>query len=139
MLVVRFSDNIEADIQRGWSAWMSPGCGGTYEDCLADFDPNDPESVLKGCKVDIREFPEFPGSFGCVHHEGLSCYYLEAENVEDALKEVRANQSKFNGCGYGDYTVGNVRLLKSISKEEWGSDRDMHILEVEDCQEENII
>lgn len=129
LLVARFSDNIHADIDRDWSTWMLPGLGGTYKDCeqdIEDFGFGDSE---------IREFPEYPGSFGVVHHEGLSCYLLDAESVEDAIKEVK--ERYLDGSGYGHTTIGKVLLLKTIPAKEVGSIRDLHILAVEDCEAED--
>lgn len=128
MLVARFSENIENDIKRGWSTWMLPGLGGSYSDCEQDI-----EDFGFG-NAEIREFPEYPGSYGVVHHEGLSCYLLDAENVEDAITEVIEN--KLDGSGYGYATIGKVTLLKTVPSKEMRSIRDLHILEVEDCERE---
>lgn len=128
MLVARFSDNIQADIERGWSTWMLPGLGGSYEDCKRDI-----EDFGFG-NAEIREFPEYPGCYGVVHHEGLSCYPLESENVEDAIAEVL--EQHFDGSGYASATIGKVTLLKSVPSKEMRSIRDLHILEVEDCETE---
>lgn len=129
MLVARFSDNIEADIKRGWSTWMLPGLGGSYEDCLQDIED------FGFRDAEIREFPEYPGCYGVVHHEGLSCYPLESENVDDAIAEVL--DSKLDGSGYASATIGKVTLLKSVSSKEIRSIRDLHILEVDDCETED--
>lgn len=125
MLVARFSDNIEADIIRNWSTWMTPGLGGDYNDCMKDIE----DGFADG---EIREFPEFPGCYGIVHHEGLSCYALEAETIEDAIEEVK-DRCHF-GCGYGERTIGKVKLLHTVSHIEMETERDLHILEVEDCE-----
>lgn len=128
MLVARFSDNIEADIKRNWSAWMTPGLGGSYDDCIQDVK----DGFAEG---EIREFPEYPGCFGIVHHEGLSCYALESETIEDAIEEVRKNVYA-DGSGYGQKTVGKIKLLFTVSHVEMKTQRDLHILEVEDCENE---
>lgn len=126
MFVARFSDNIQDDIKRGWSTWMTPGLGGSIADCEQDIEDGYAEGV-------IREFPEFPGCFGIVHHEGLSCYYLESETLDDAIEEVKGCAG-MDGSGFGYATVGEVKLIKTISRKELGSIRDLHILEVEDCE-----
>lgn len=128
MLVARYSDNIQNDINRGWSAWMTPGLAGTYEDCQQDIE----DGFGNG---DIVEFPEFPGCYGIKHHNGLSCYELESENIEDAIKEVKET-SNMDGSGYGSKTVGTIKLLKTIPASEMHSIRNLHILEVEDTESE---
>lgn len=99
---------------------MSPGCGGTYEDCVNDYAPEGQDWIdFTGGQIglysqmDIREFPEFSGSFGCVHHEGLSCYYLEAQNVEDdeqytvelMTPDEFIRQINNNNCHFGQQYV----------------------------------
>lgn len=126
LLVARFSNDIKADIERGWSTWMLPGLGGTYSDCEQDAED------FGFSNAEIREFPEHPGSFGIIHHEGLSCYLLDAESVEEAIEEVK--ERHLDGSGYGHATIGKVLLLRSIPAKEAGSIRDLHILEVEDCK-----
>ena len=127
MLVARFSDNIQEDILRGWSAWMTPGLGGSKEDCKQDIEYGYADG-------EIIEFPEHKGCFGIKHHNGLSCYYLESECIEDAIDEIKI--LKLDGSGYGEKTVGNIKLVKTISKEDIKTIRDLHILEVEDCESE---
>lgn len=141
VLVARFSHNIEADLERGWSAWQ--GLSGTYDECVGyyrdlltssdDYDEETGEVDLS--KMDIREFPELPGVFGCVHHNGLSCYLLQNSiTVEDAIEEVKQNRGYMWGGGWGDRTIGKVKLLKSIRLE--GTDMDLHILEADDIRPE---
>ena len=125
MLVARFSDNIQEDIKRNWTSWMTPNLGGSKEDLELDLN----DGYASG---EIREFPEFAGCYGIVHHNGLSCYYLESENIDDAVIEVK-NSKCMDGSGFGYKTVGGISLVMTISKKEIGSDRDLHILEVEDC------
>lgn len=128
MLVARYSDNIQADIERNWSTWMTPGLGGSYFDCKQDVED------FGFRNAEIREFPEYPGCFGIVHHEGLSCYLLESENVDDGIIEVKS--SAMDGSGYGYATIGKIKVLKSVSAKDMRSVRDLHILEVEDCETE---
>lgn len=117
--VARISENIEADIERNWSAWQTPNLGGSYEDCEQD--------IKDGFAVgEIREFPEFPGSFGIIHHYGLSCYELTASSLEDAIIEV--NESNvFDGSGFG-IAAYNCKLAKSIGN--------VHILLCENIESE---
>lgn len=118
MLVARFSDNIEMDIKRGFSCWMHPGLGGSIKECERDAEE-------LGLNCDVRELPE--GGYGLVHHEGLSCYALDAETVEAAIEEVK-NNNRYDGSGFGHTTVGEIKLLASVNI---GKQRMLHILEVE--------
>ena len=124
ILAARFSNDINADIKRGWSAWMHPNLGGTVEECLEDAE------LLGLDTVDIREFPD--GGFALVHHDGLSCYVLESTEVESAIEEVKA--STHSGDGYGEVTIGKVKVLKSVKIK--GCRRTLHILEIEDYESE---
>jgi len=129
MLVARFSDNITADIARDWSAWMLPNLAGTREECVQDAIEHLGLSEGRAERI-VKEFPEHPGSFGCVHHDGLSCYLLDADDVEGAIKEAKGRAH--DGSGYGVRTIGKVELVATIRKEDIGSARDLHILSIED-------
>ena len=135
MLVARFSDNITADIARNWSAWMLPSLAGSYEECIQDAVEHLGMSEEAAANI-VKEFPEYPGCFGCVHHAGLSTYLLDAENVEEAVKEVK--ERAHDGSGYGVRTIGEIRLLATISKEEVNSVRDLHILQIDDYETEGF-
>jgi hypothetical protein len=67
--------------------------------------------------LDIR-FHEFAQEYMLVHHDGLSCYTLEAETEEEAVKEVqdklKNNIMAFPWCGFGDTTEGSVKFVMSI-------------------------
>lgn len=138
MLAARFSDNIEADIKRNWSAWMLPNLFGSYEANISDAMNRQDEGGLglseEEAPAVVREFPEYPGCFGCVHHNGLSAYPLDAGSVEDAIKEVKAEAH--DGSGYGIRTIGYVTVIATISREAINSERDLHILEIEDYESE---
>lgn len=129
--VARFSDNINADIKRNWSAWMTPGLAGSYEDCKQDI----ADGYAHG---EIREFPEYPGCYAIVHHEGLSSYLLNAENENTAIKEAieTAKSGKIDGSGFGIAAI-NCKLVKTISRKKINSQRDLHILICEDIKSEN--
>ena len=135
MLAARFSDNIQADITRNWSAWMLPNLAGSYDENIQDAIEHLGMSEEAAGNI-VREFPEYPGCFGCVHHQGLSSYVLKSDNVEDAVAEVKG--SALDGRGYGVRTIGAIKLLKTISKEELGSVRDLHIVEIEDYETEGF-
>ncbi len=135
MLVARFSDNITADIARNWSAWMLPSLSGTFDECIQDAIEHLGMQEATAANI-VKEFPEFPGCFACVHHEGLSSYLLEAEHIEDAVKEVK--ERAHDGSGYGVRTIGKISLLATISKEEMNSVRDLHILEIDDYETEGF-
>lgn len=135
MLVARFSDNITADIDRNWSAWMLPSLAGTYDENVRDAIDHLGLSE-EAAKDVVREFPEYPGCFGCVHHRGLSSYLLEAEDIDQAIKEVK--ERAHDGSGYGVRTIGRITLLATVSKKEINSIRDLHILQIEDYETEGF-
>lgn len=125
---IRFSDDIEADIRRDWSAYMHPSLGGTYEECERDCEEY-------GLPVDIREFED--GGFACVHHDGLSCYALEnCNSVEDVIAAFNKDRALYDGSGFAQQTVGKVQLIKSIPAGSVGRFRDMHILLIDDFSNE---
>ena len=124
ILAARFSDDIHADVARNWSAWMHPNLGGTIEECQEDAE------LLGLDNIDIREFPD--GGFALVHHNGLSCYVLESTDVDSAIEEVKA--STHSGDGYGEASIGKVKVLKSVKIE--GYRRTLHILEIENYESE---
>ncbi len=130
MFVARFSDNIQADIERGWSAWMTPGLCGSYDDCQQDI----ADGYACG---DIREFPEKPGSYGIVHHQGLSAYLLSADDEDSAVEEAiaAAKGGKIDGSGFG-VAAFNCQLVRTIPRELVKSQRELHILRCEDYESE---
>lgn len=103
---------------------MHPNLGGSFEECQEDAE------LLGLDEVDIREFPG--GGYALVHHDGLICYVLDATDVHAAIEEVKS--SAHSGDGYGEATIGQIKVLKSIKLE--GYRRTLHILEIEDYQSE---
>jgi HK97 family phage portal protein len=129
-LVARYSDDIDADIKRGWSAYQHPNYGGTRAEVLQDAEDmgiKDPE---------IRKIPQ--GGYALVHHDGLSSYPLNSEGVDEATLEAHSSAG-FDGSGYGHSTIGKIRKMRTIPKELIGSLRDLHILEVEDSEVEQMM
>jgi hypothetical protein len=135
MYVVRYTDNPEADIQRGWSGVM----GMAWETALdaavsmlvngeANLDRDEIEglsddellSLMDDHNVDVR-WDEGRKQYRLVHHSGLSCWRLEAETIEDAVAE--AKHTGYWG-GFGDKTIGKVTYVCSVPGSE-----DAHIFE----------
>lgn len=73
--------------------------------------------------IDIR-FNEKYGKWQLVHHEGLSCYRLEAESLEEAVAEAKAGE--FPWHGFGDMTIGTVKYVASVTDT-------LHIFECDDA------
>lgn len=128
VLVARFSDDIDADIKRGWSAYQHPALGGTRAEVERDA------REMNVTDPDIRKLPG--GGYALVHHEGLSAYPISSESVDGAQQEVLATTN--DGSGYGHRTTGKIRKMRTIPKELIGSIRDLHILEVSGSEVEQM-
>lgn len=108
MLIVRWSSHIEEDLKRNWSSWNFGACGfeGTREELqqaidevlegkrqsleISGFELN--ADMLRGQRVDddFRElYPNYWVAVDKERGEGLSCWILESETIEDALKEIK--------------------------------------------------
>jgi hypothetical protein len=131
MYVARYSFNPEYDAIRNWSAWIGVE-GETPEDvALQIADVVDHPSMLtdetgervfwedapEALKVewvldneDIR-YHEAAGKWMHVHHEGLSCWSLDAETLGDAIEEARDER-----CERRD-RVGRVRAVYSRERQ----------------------
>jgi len=138
--VARFSDNIQADLERGWSAWMGSRsqdledvlefCGITAEQIENGWerwqdpdwhpwhhrDTTDREEFLldlaENENHDIR-FDAVADAWAAVHHDGLSCFRLEAETEADAIQELANVAAETVSFSSGDMTEGAVRLVHS--------------------------
>lgn len=139
MFVARFTDNPEHDIERGWSAYFmdfttdlkealeTTGCylddetvsktqakwirtyGEMYEDdatFLADY------LADLAVQQNLRQDPH-SGAWRPFHHDGLSCWALDATTAEDALAEA-ATRDDIDWGGFGQCTVGKVRLVGKV-------------------------
>lgn len=117
MYVARFTADPQDDIQRGWSGWM--GCDWKTLQDAAEFhgietDSQDNDELLDLLSeegYDIR-FDERLNAWRLVHHEGLSCFSLEASSVEAAIEEARNADLKWHG--FGSRTLGAVKLVASV-------------------------
>jgi hypothetical protein len=137
MYVARYSFNPEYDAVRNWSAWIGVE-GETPEDvALQIADVVDHPSMLtdetgervfwedapEALKVewvldneDIR-YHEAAGKWMHVHHEGLSCWSLDAETLDEAIEEAREKDEsgEIEWGGFGQCTVGNVKYVASVN------------------------
>jgi len=130
MFVARYSLNIKADIKRGWSGYFEPAYE-TLDDAArlgywpTEWDEEeDAADWLEANDIDFRHDPE-NGGWRHVHHNGLSCWVLDAERENAALFEAatKDNGGEIGWHGFGYATRGKVRLVAS-----WGI---LHILEVD--------
>ena len=141
--VARFTNNPEADIQRGWSAFMGErGNLWSAADMVMTqhgYDTNDYETedeileVLEEIGVEFRQYPE-NGEWAQFHHEGLSCWPLNATTTDDAICEAiaLANNKKIEWAGFGSATEGKVEYICPVSGIE-----NLHIFSCEDiCGED---
>jgi hypothetical protein len=82
--------------------------------------------VSDRAEVDVR-FNSAYGKWQHVHHDGLSCYVLDAETEPAAYAEATAGS--FPWFGFGDATVGVVRYVGCVRE-------DLHLFWCEDTQSE---
>lgn len=126
--VARYTPNPDADLCRGWSAWM----GMRDESLIAllsdilnldvpeGIDEADAagEAELLELAVDIGHdvrWDDQAGEWCCVHHDGLSCWGLDEdiETPEEAAMEAarlhRTGQIEHAGTGLS--TIGEVEYV----------------------------
>ena len=72
--------------------------------------------VVENADVDIR-YNDAWGRWQHVHHDGLSCYALTAETESEAVEQATAGT--FPWHGFGDCTVGTVRVVRQITDTLW--------------------
>lgn len=133
MFVARKSDHIAEDIKRNWSSWNfgQEGFEGTREELdafLASATDSRPVFV-SGFEIypdDVKSF-----QFGELHtgywvaidnvnaKDGLSCLYLDADTLEEAIAESATKQ--YNGDGQ----CFDAREAKLVY-----SNNDIHIFEI---------
>lgn len=138
--VARFTTNPEEDIKRGWSGWMNVswenvveaaydqlvnGRANLDEEKIQGLIDDDLLSMLNDYGFDVR-YDDTAKLWRLVHHDGLSCFRLNAETLEDALLEEHPE-----AFGEGDCTLGSVQYVAPVpGSEGW------HIFECADTKKE---
>jgi hypothetical protein len=128
--VARFTQTPHEDIQRGWSAWMGDrGDLWTVADrefsqvvedgqCLDTNDFETEGEILEKAEELGLEYRQYPhsGDWAFFHHEGLSCWELEAPSKAEALEEAIGlhNSKKIDWSGFGHATEGNVQYVAPV-------------------------
>jgi len=144
MFVARYTNNPEGDIQRGWSGFMGAEAE-TVQKFVALFIYDAPEDademsddalldwLLDTHDIDLR-YDEALGAWRQVHHDGLSCWPLDAETAEEACAEAAEMDKggKIAWAGFGSYTQGKVRYVGRIE----GTGDPLHIFECDHTQVE---
>lgn len=119
--VLRYSENIESDIRRGWSALA--GMRFDTEDEARSFFAD----YFGDNEMDIRCDAD-RNAYGVVHHDGLSCFLVEEDGDEiDDVDRIRKNAT----LTQAEYTIGTVKLLESYG-DGW------HLLECRDYGKETL-
>lgn len=107
MYYLRFSSNIESDIKRGHSYHMTHFTKGEYtKKQIAEF---------CNCDVDKVEYRKDAKVFG-IRLDGLCCFSLESETLEDAIEESLDREF----AQYGQVEKGITFILEG--KEVWTDD-----------------
>jgi hypothetical protein len=144
MYVARYTNNPEEDIKRGWSGWMGEAWDSKEEankdliekiyadveeleakqqryiakwgDDYSDWDYfiND----IVSDKYDVR-YDEYNEVFRLCHHDGLSCWKIDADNLQDAIKEAstKDTDSTISWSGEGYKTGGLVKVAAHVNDE----------------------
>ena len=159
MYVARYTHNHEEDIKRGWSGWMGESWENIDEAKNYFFDmayPDDEELEKKQQRYintwgdmyedweyfinelkeevleenDVR-FDEFHGEWRHCHHDGLSCWKLFSDTIEEAVAEATAKDrnGKIGWYGQGYATVGDIAMIAHVKD-------DLYIFECDDAIEE---
>ena len=152
--VIRYSDHIEADIERGYSCWM--GAFESFEHLLwlMGMDEHalralwNSAELLERWELTANNWEEFlgrlhqellweaaiegdDGQWRLFHHRGLSCFLLAAETKEEALEEVAAEYDLSGPpTGEGQATEGAVQIIANLGGGWW-------LLECEDTSSES--
>jgi len=134
---VRFSTRIQEDIKRGWSAWMN-----TRTENLVEFlqicldhcwsekanELQDKEEYEEALEIfeELLDIRMDGNSYAITHHDGLSCFGLEAEEENEAIEEAENFVKNFDDSfAIGEMTIGEIKIIKEI-QDGW------YLLETED-------
>jgi len=156
MFVARYTITPEYDVTRNWSAWMGMDFATQEEayEFVAEQQIDSDTLERKWEKwqdeehatwhhrnhaswigflqdvvdADIR-FNEAWGRWQIVHHDGLSCWTLDADTVDSAI--VEAQNSGLDWYGFGSNTVGKVEYVCDVPGIEY-----LRIFKCEDVEAE---
>lgn len=99
--VVRDTIHPQEDLERNWSAWAGGSENGeqggeTEEEARENYADH---LGINICEVscDFRYHPAYE-EFVAVHYEGLGAFELNADNIEDALKEAAEYEEGLAVC-----------------------------------------
>jgi hypothetical protein len=147
MFVARYTAFPRYDEARNWSGYQEPTAKSAevLADMLIDYGHvklpqrlanaywnGDSDEAIQWVldNYDIR-YHEAAGVWCLCHHEGLSCWRLNASTVEEAVEEARQMDADclIQWGNFGDRTVGQVRYVASVSET-------LHIFECDDVERE---
>lgn len=162
MYVARWTANPHLDIDRGWSAYqgfmeddlesalemagftmpddeeleeVQARWVRTYGDHYEDWDTFRQEWLEeKAEEYDLRQDPHF-GTWRPFHHDGLSCYVLQAGSVFGAMIEAKMGGAG-DGSGFGYATVGKVEVVAKVCHLIEDSSYALYIFECDDVEVE---
>jgi len=123
--VARFTQTPENDAQRNWSGYFAPFYIDTKEALEffgflpEGFDYMDEEEKAE---INLDEIAEnnslmrdpHTKAWRPFHHNGLSCWELEATNLADAITEAK-ERSDISWGGFGQRTIGKVAMVANVS------------------------
>lgn len=163
--VVRFSEDINWDIERGFSCWGDKSIrktdldivqeiGGFWDDDELDakqqrwinqfsdsYEDRDLfiETLARELADDSLIRDEKYGTWAEKHHDGLSCFVVEGNTPEAAIEFFRAAMADGHTFDpmLGSYTVGSVTLVQSFKVDEMTES--FHLLECDAVEEEEMM
>lgn len=128
--VARYSTSIEKDITLGFSCWLGDhgtdivsaleidGFNGEelearYERFGSEYDSF--EAYLKDVVLDESNivWDERFGAYRTFHHNGLSCWALEAETEAEAIEEARNVSMDMT---LAQHTIGSIRIVAEVAE-----------------------
>lgn len=163
MFVARFTQSPLNDIERGWSGYFFPfvtdvreaieTAGGsdaldedlmeekqskwihTYGERYEDWDVFEAEYLEDVADdLNLRQDPH-TGAWRPFHHNGLSCWALDADNIDDAI--VEAAQRNIQWAGFGQVALGNIQCVaKIVNTGNQEKDEFLYIFECDEIQVE---
>lgn len=127
MYVARFTQTPSQDVERNWSGYFAPFYTDTKEALeFFGFLPEGYDYIDddERAEIDLDEIAErnnlvrdpHTQAWRPFHHNGLSCWLLNASTLEDAIVEAKAKHGtqEISWGGFGNYTKDSVSYICTV-------------------------